>query len=329
LNNDERVSRLFAKAEQSARQPGGCAITNTNITLRQLRAFLAVADELSFSRAAERLMVSTPWVSETVKELERQLKVTLFLRTTRSVELTDAGRVFSGLLAHVLDDLDDAIRVAQRMTARSGRPLTLGYVIGAGLELVPRLVRTYLERRPDQPLRSVEYDFSDPTAGLRDHDVDAAIVRPPLGLAGIVTLELITEPRVACLPEGHRLARRESVAINDLLLEPIIAAPPSPGPWRDYWLLTEYRTRPAPIVAEARTRDAELHMVARGEGISITSAGASRYYARPGVVFIPISDVPRCSVALAWWPEGSGAVADLVETARAVAQAAEGPGDDA
>ena len=151
-------------------------------------------------------MVSTPWISETIKELERQLKVTLFLRTTRSVELTDVGRVFSGLLAHVLDDLDDAVRVAQRMAARSGRALTLGYVIGAGLELLPRLVRTYLERRPDQPLNSVEYDFADPTAGLRDHQVDAAIVRPPLGLAGIATLELTTEPRVACLPEGHRLA---------------------------------------------------------------------------------------------------------------------------
>ena len=288
-----------------------------------------MAEELSFSRAAERLMVSTPWISETVKDLERQLKVTLFVRTTRSVQLTDAGRVFSGLLAHVLDDLDDAVRVAQRMAARSGRALSLGYVIGAGLEFMPRLVRTYLERRPDQPLNSVEYDFADPTAGLRDHQVDAAIVRPPLGLAGIATLELTTEPRVACLPEGHRLAKREAVTVNDLLQEPIIAAPPSPGPWRDYWLLTDYRTGPAPIVAEARTRDAELHMVARGEGISITSAGASRYYARPGVVFVPISDVPHCSVALAWWPEASAAVADLVETARAVAQAAGGTGSAA
>src|SRR5580704_16596639 len=148
-------------------QPPGTAIANANITLRQLRAFLAVAEELSFSRAAGRLMVSTPWISETVKELERQLKVTLFVRTTRSVELTDAGRVFSGLLAHVLDDLDDAVRVAQRMAARSGRALSLGYVIGAGLEFMPRLVRTYLERRPDQPLNSVEFDFADPTAGLR------------------------------------------------------------------------------------------------------------------------------------------------------------------
>src|ERR1700683_4031420 len=76
---------------------GGYPITNINITLRQLRAFLAVADELSFSRAAERLVVSTPWISETVKELERQLKLTLFLRTTRSVELTEGRRVFASL----------------------------------------------------------------------------------------------------------------------------------------------------------------------------------------------------------------------------------------
>lgn len=264
--------------------------------------------------------MSTPWLSETVRELEHQLKVTLFVRTTRSVELTDAGRVFAGLLTHVLDDLDDAVRVVQRVGTRSGQALTLGYVIGAGLELVPRLVRTYLERCPDQSLRSVEYDFADPTAGLRDHDVDAAIVRPPLGLAGIATLELITEPRVACLPEGHRLARRETVSVSDLLPEPIIAAPPSPGPWRGYWLLDEYRTGPAPVVAEARTRDAELHLVARGDGISITSAGASRYYARPGVVFVPISGIPRCSVALAWWPESWASVADLVKTARELAQ---------
>ncbi|HEY3904471.1 MAG TPA: LysR family transcriptional regulator [Streptosporangiaceae bacterium] len=294
-------------------------IANSNITLRQLRAFLAVAEELSFSRAAERLVVSTPWLSETVKDLERQLKVTLFARTTRSVQLTEAGRVFSGLVAQVLDDLDDAIRVAQRMRTRPGRALTLGYVIGAGLELLPRLVRTYLDRHPEQRLNSVEYDFTDPTAGLRDHNVDAAIVRPPIGLAGIATLELTTEPRVACLPEGHRLARRDTVTVADLLPEPIIAAPDSPGPWRDYWLLTDYRTGPAPVVAEARTRDAELHMVARGEGISITSAGAGRYYARPGVVFLQISDIPYCSVALAWWPETSAAVTDLVETARELA----------
>ena len=208
----------------------GPLIANLNITLRQLRAFLAVAEELSFSRAAERLVVSTPWISETIKELERQLKLTLFVRTTRSVELTDAGRVFASLLTHVLDDLDDAVRVAQRMAARSGRPLTLGTSSAPGWNSCRVWSAPTWSGGRTSRCSSVEYDFADPTAGLRGHDVDAAIVRPPLGLAGIATLELTTEPRVACLPEGHRLARRESVSVSDLLLEPIIAAPPSPGP---------------------------------------------------------------------------------------------------
>ena len=264
--------------------------------------------------------MSTPWISETIKELERQLKVTLFVRTTRSVELTDAGRVFASLLSHVLDDLDDAVRVAQRMTARSGRALTLGYVIGAGLELVPRLVRTYLERRPDQPLRQ---------RGVRLRRPHGRAARPRCGRgdrAPAARPGWHRDPRAdhrapGRLPAGRATGWPDGSQSRSasLLLEPIIAAPSSPGPWRGYWLLDEYRTGPAPIVAEARTRDAELHMVARGDGISITSAGAGRYYARPGVVFVPISDVPHCSVALAWWPDGSAAVADLVETARAVA----------
>src|SRR3982074_3822963 len=83
-------------------------MTQPNITLRQLRAFLTVAEHRSFSRAAEQLLVSNPWLSETIKDLEHQLKLQLFVRTTRSVELTDAGVVFSCLAAQVLDDLDSA-----------------------------------------------------------------------------------------------------------------------------------------------------------------------------------------------------------------------------
>jgi DNA-binding transcriptional LysR family regulator len=290
-------------------------MTQPNITLRQLRAFLTVAEHRSFSRAAEQLLVSNPWLSETIKDLERQLKFPLFVRTTRSVDLTDAGVVFSSLAAQVLDDLDSAIKAAQRTADRDGSVLTLGYTIGAGLEVIPWLLRAFASEYPQRPLRSVEYDFTDPTAGLRDSSVHAAIIRPPTGLAGLTSLELLTEDRVACLPEGHPLAAQETVSVADLLKEPIIAAPKAPGPWRDYWLLSDYRTKPAPVVDEASTRDGELHLVARGVGISVTSAGAQRFYSRPGVAFRRIRDIPPCVVALAWWPEHTAKVADLVTIA--------------
>jgi DNA-binding transcriptional LysR family regulator len=178
------------------------------------------------------------------------------------------------------------------------------------------LLRAFAQRYPQRQLKSIEFDFCDPTAGLRDSRVHAAVIKPPTGLAGLVTLELLTEQRVVCLPEGHPLSEREEVGVGDLLSEPIIAAPQSPGPWRDYWLLAEYRSAPPPVVAEASTRDAELHLVTRGIGISITSSSAGRYYPRPGVVFVPITDIPPCSVVLAWWPEHTGIVEDLVAIAK-------------
>jgi DNA-binding transcriptional LysR family regulator len=289
-----------------------------NVTLRQLEAFLAVAEELHFARAAQRLQVSPPWVSRTVRDLEHALGVELVTRTTRTVSLTQAGRVFAGLSGQVLDGLSSAIKTARALGPSAQAALKLGYVIGAGLDVVPRLLRMYHDRSAEADVETREYDFSDPTAGLRDKQVHAAVVRPPLGLAGLVSVELASERIVASLPEDHPLAARKSLSVADVLPEPIIAAPPSPGPWRDYWILTDYRSGPAPVVAEASTLDLEMHMVARGAGISITSEAVAIWYKRPGVTFVPIADLPPCAVSLAWWPQDTALVAGLAAVANEV-----------
>jgi DNA-binding transcriptional LysR family regulator len=289
------------------------------ITLRQVEAFLAVARERRFSSAAGELHISAPYLSQTIKQLERSLGCVLLTRTTRSVELTQAGNVFAGLAEHAVGELERAVLAARAIAHPSATTLRLGYTIGAGLDVVPTLLRTFSAEHPDTRVQTAEYDFGEPTAGLRDRLVHAAVIRPPIGLAGLLTVDLATEPRVACLPEGHALAGRESVSVDDLLPEPIIAAPPSPGPWRDYWILTEYRSSAPPVVAEAATFEAELHLVASGRGISVTAMAAARYYNRPGVVFVPIHDLEPCRVALAWWAEDTGAVADLVTVATRLA----------
>jgi len=289
-----------------------------NVTLRQLEAFLAVADELHFGRAAERLSMSPPWMSHTIRDLERALRVELLERTTRSVELTPSGRVLAGLASQVLSELSTAIKTVRSVGGGSPKTLTLGYTIGAGLEIVPRLLRTYHDRHPNTAVQTEEFDFTDPSAGLRDRAVHAAVVRPPLGLAGLVSVELATERRVVCLPEDHPLAARGAVGVAEVLPEPIVAAPASPGPWRDYWLLSDYRSGPAPVVAEAGTLDAEMHLVSRGVGLSITSEAVGRWYRRPGVTFVPIHDLDACVVSLAWWPQDTAVVAELASVANDV-----------
>jgi DNA-binding transcriptional LysR family regulator len=289
-----------------------------NVTLRQLEAFLAVAEELHFGRAAERLSVSAPWMSHTVRDLERALRVELLARTTRTVQLTPAGEVFAGLASQLLTELSSAIKTVRSIGATPHRTLRLGYSIGAGLEIVPGLLRTYRERQPEAGIETEEFDFTDPSAGLRDNLVNAAVVRPPLGLAGLVSLELAAERLVACLPDNHPLAARESLSVADVLPEPIVAAPFSPGPWRDYWLLTDYRSGPAPVVAEAPTLDMEMHLVSRGVGLSVTSEAVGLWYRRPGVTFVPIADLPPSSVWLAWWPQDTGLVAELAAVANEV-----------
>ncbi len=293
----------------------------SNISLRQVEAFLEIARQQSFTKAASRLHVSAPYLSQAIKQLERSLGCPLLVRTTRSVELTPAGGVFAGLAERAMTELDRAVLAARNMARRPEIDLRLGYLIGAGLDLVPALLRTFAATYSGIRVQTQEFDFAEPTAGLRDHKVHAAIIRPPVGLAGLLTVDLASEPRVACLPDGHELAHRDSVSVADLLSEPIIAAPTSVGPWRDYWILAEYRSSPAPVVGEAATFDAELHLVASGQGISITAMAAARYYGRPGVVYVPISDLDPCRVVLAWWPEDTGTVADLVTVATTLAEA--------
>jgi DNA-binding transcriptional LysR family regulator len=277
-----------------------------------------VADERHFGRAAERLHVSPPWLSQTIKDLERALGAELLTRTTRSVGLTEAGAIFASMAGRAVHDLETAVASVAGRGRRSERAITLGYTIGAGLDVVPGLLRTFTARHPDVRVLTREFDFSDPAAGLRERKVDIAVVRPPIGLTGLVSINVFSEPRVACLPEGHPLAGRAEVHVDELLGEPIIAAPLSPGPWRDYWILSDYRTSPALVVAEAPTFEAELHLIARGVGISVSAMTAARWYRRPGVAFVPITDLDPCHVALAWWPDSTTHVADLVAIASSV-----------
>ncbi len=295
----------------------------TQLTIRHLRAFVVLAEELHFGQAAARLHLTSSALSQTLNQLESAVGASLIHRTTRHVELTAAGRVALADARGAVTAFDGVLVHMQRAGRGEVGDLAVGYVIGAGLEVMPSIIRAFERSTPDATLELREYDFTNPAAGLADGEVDIAFVRPPLGLDGLDYLELLEEPRVACLPTGHRLTRRRQVRVRDLISEPMIAAPSVDEVWRDYWTLVEQRGGcPAQVVCEAPTFEAELQAVAAGRGISIMGLTAARYYARPGVSFVTVSDLPPCHIALAWWPDRAyGSVERLVGIAREVKRA--------
>jgi DNA-binding transcriptional LysR family regulator len=286
-----------------------------NITLRQLEAYVMVSNELHFGKAAERLFVTAPWLSHAIKDLERVLHVDLLFRNTRNVSLTPAGAAFASIATQVLNDLNFGIQTTRQLNNSSLGAFKLGYSIGASLEFLPKLLRIFAQKQPEIAIQTQEFDFSDPTAGLRDRLVNIAVIRQPHGLEGLVSVTLAKENLVVCVSDDHPFATKKSVKIKDVICEPIIASPVSPGPWRDYWLLSEFRVTSANIVAEANSLELEMHLVSRGLGVSVTSEAVGRWYKRPGVTFIPITDVKPNVVSLAWRPQDTSLVAKLVGVA--------------
>lgn len=304
----------------------------THLTIRHMRAFVVLSEELHFGRASARLHLTSPALSQTLRQLEAAIGTTLVRRTTRNVELTPAGHAALERAQAALTAFDSAVAHMQRAARGEVGDLVVGYVIGAGLELVPSTVRAFERSAPDVRLELREYDFINPAAGLDANEVDAAFVRPPLEVEGLEYLDLMVEPRVACLPDGHRLAGRKTIRVSEILDEPIIAAPSRDRVWRDYWILVPERSGQRPnVVGEAATFESEFQAVGAGHGISITGSTAARYYSRPGVRFVIVEDLSPCHIALAWRRDRTWAAverfASIAEQERAI-HAKAGPASD-
>jgi DNA-binding transcriptional LysR family regulator len=289
-----------------------------NIQFRHIRCFIAVAQEQSFARAAKRLAVSQPALSQTIVQLEADLGFGLFERTTRSVALTALGQKLL-LKALVLNQSVDTFHEeVRKIQGELNNELYVGYMIGTAVEFLPAIVREFERTRPNAVLHLKEFDFSDPSAGLRDGLVNCGIIRPPVGLEDISIIEIAREKCVVCLPNGHRLTRKRTVILDDILDEPIVAAK-TPGIWRDYWLASEHRQdRPARVSFEATTVESELQAVASGKGISITAESTAKYYSRPGVTFKHIVDMRDCVMAVGYRRSRNRLVDDFVSVVKRV-----------
>ncbi|MEU8899843.1 LysR substrate-binding domain-containing protein [Nocardia sp. NPDC048505] len=263
---------------------------NDAVELRHLRYFLAVADELHFGRAAARLHIAQPALTQQIQRLETLLGTRLLDRTSRSVALTPAGAVLreraTSVLGHAARDLQEVARVGQGGQGR----LHLGFVPSV-LPLEPlRGVRLFRERYPLVEVDLVEGYTSRMMEQLSHGALDTAFVRDPDELPGIVTTPMITEPFVAVLPADHPQAGRSTLTGAEIAEHPLVFFPRAAGALahdKNLAPLLEAGRRPR-VVQEGNTWTTVLYLVA--EGLGVTIAPRSATFTAPATVrIIPLS----------------------------------------
>jgi DNA-binding transcriptional LysR family regulator len=269
-----------------------------DVHVRDLRYFAAVASELSFTRAAERLYLSQPALSKQIRALERRLGVTLFDREPNGVRLTRAG---IELLPHA-EQMVSCWEAAERSLAQaSDCTLVIGMHTSPGRGVLPRVRAMMVASCPGVALELRQVAWSDPTAGLASQITDAAFVWLPLDHPPYRWVTIAREPRLVALPNAHPLAGRESVSFAELLDEPFLALPPTAGALRDHFLAVDERDgHPVRIAAEINDTEETYEAVASGIGICLLAAGNAPIFDRGDVTMLPVHDLGPSELVLAW-----------------------------
>ncbi|MFJ9892057.1 LysR family transcriptional regulator [Streptomyces sp. NPDC091280] len=280
-----------------------------DVHVRDLRYFVAVAEELHFTRAAERLYVSQPALSKQIRALERQLGAELFHRDRPGVTLTPAGAALLPYAERVLALWAEGASALAEVTAAERSTLVVGMSTSPGRGgLLPAIRSRFTAARPEAAVRLRQVGWDDPTAGLAEGVTDVAFVWLPLPDAERYDWTVVAEePRLVAFPDAHPLAARAEIDFADLLDEPFLALPPDAGPLRDHWLaLDERGGRPPRIGAEIASTEETYEALVAGLGICLVAAGNARLITLGGVTTRPVHGIPPSRYALAWRRENGG-----------------------
>ena len=274
--------------------------------LKQLRCFLAVAEELGFGRAAQRLNMLPSALGRHVRLLEEELGAPLFLRTTRQVSLTPAGAVLLPEAGAILARAAAAAQQVRALAPPAGGLLRIGAIDSAAAGLLPDLLYRFRRAVPGVTTRLVEAKSAQVLPLLRAGRLELGFIRPPPPEPGLRYEPLLQEKPVVALPRAHPLAARRRLRLQDLSGQPIILPPRATRPhshgvaMRLFALLGE-----APMVAqEAEEKQTMIGLVAAGLGLALLPEWAARMRV-PGVACRPLdlppgTDLPEWSLGAAW-----------------------------
>ncbi|MEV0717778.1 LysR family transcriptional regulator [Asanoa sp. NPDC050611] len=267
-----------------------------DLDLRKLRYFVAVAEELNFGRAAQRLRIAQPALSRQIRALEQDLKLDLFERSSRGTTLTPAGRQ---LLAEARPLLTSSAALERRvrLAARGGVRFTVAFMPGV---LVTPAVKEFSAAFPDLSVEVLRTSYQDQVAVLHDGRADVSFVRMPVPAAGLTIVPLFAEPRVVALPATHRLAGKDRVRVSDLADEHLLQEPDLVPEWRDIARdlreSADRRWRSRPL----STMEEKLEHVAAEEGFIVVPRSAAALYTRADVAYCDLEGVADNQVALAY-----------------------------
>lgn len=272
-----------------------------DVDTRVLRYFVAVAEHLSFTRAAEALFVTQPSLSRQIKQLESRLGTELFTRASSEIRLTAAGEVLLTAARRHLADWQLTSRLVRTAAAAEGRVLRIGFVATGGGSLARRARSLFTERHPDATIEPKRFDWGGEAQALRDGLADIAFVWLPADLSGLHAEIVATEQRWVAMNAGHPLAAKEKLVIHDIRDAPLLWTRNAPADWVDWWAVNPRPDGSAPNWGPENDNVEEmLELVATTDAVCLSPESMAKYYAHPDLVWRPIIDIEPLRIALAW-----------------------------
>jgi DNA-binding transcriptional LysR family regulator len=272
------------------------------LDIRSLACFVAVADLLHFRRAAERLNITQPALSQRIRQLEEEVGTLLLERDRRHVALTPAGAAFLDPAKAAVANASAAKALALRAVRGETGRLRLGFTVIAFYGFLPEAVRRFRARFPDVAVELAEMNSPTIEAALASAEIDLGVLHPPLTAPGLVEHALPEQRLMLALPASHGLAERPVVPVAALEGEPFLTAPRAIGPSVYDRVIAFFRSNGISprIIQEVTPMTTLAGLVAAGVGMGFVTEGIATV-ARPGIAFRPVEpDPPRLPMGLAW-----------------------------
>lgn len=294
-----------------------------SVELRHLRHFVAVAEEKHFGKAAERLFLSQPSLSHSIKQLEGLLGVPLIDRDDRRhVRVTASGEALLAYAREIDAQLQSALRTVQAANGAKALQIRVGYNDGEPLSQRPAALRAAMQG-VGLPVAFRRLSWGDEVAALKSGSVNVLLARLPLPLQGLQHRVILTEARKVCLPLSHRLAKRTSLRLRELKDTAIVVPQGGTQIWQVYWRGGNgWGDHPPPQGPEVHSPEETFDVVLSGAAACFVPASMEPPGGEAPLRFVPVVDLEPSQLAVVWRGKPPPWMPSFIEAATVLSQSA-------